>query len=104
VADLVIMDVEDASGAVGVYRRSEFAAIVMVVVSAMMVAAAVGVTAAVMATTAAAVTAMRGCELRSAQTKRDCERKNRNRFSDVHDDHLLLDEHADESDPACEVT
>lgn len=48
-ADLVIMDVEDASLAVGVYRRSEFAAIVM---GGMMVAAAVGVIAAVTAMTA----------------------------------------------------
>jgi hypothetical protein len=87
VADLVAIDVVGASLAVGIYRRLKFAAIVLVMVTAMLEAAMRA--AAGMSTVAAAVgVPMCGRELHPAQTKHDCKRKNRNRSYDVHD--LLL--------------
>ncbi len=71
-SNLATMVMVDASIAIGVYWRLEFVAIIMVIVTAM----------------SAAAVSVRGGELRSAQTKHDCERKNCNRFYDVHD--LLL--------------
>jgi hypothetical protein len=77
-ADLAIIVVVDASLAVGVQRRCDIAALVMVMVAgaeaAMRAAAVVFTVAATMGTT------MRGRELRSAQTKHDCQRKNRYRL------------------------
>jgi len=86
VADLVTIDVVGASLAVGVYWRLEFAAIAM----------AFAMRAAVFSTVAVT---MRGCELRPAQTKHDCERKNRYRLSNLHELSLPV-EHASVSDLA----
>jgi hypothetical protein len=98
VSDHAIIVVVGTSIAVGVYRCFEFVAIVLVTVTAMLdaamraaaglstVAAAVGA-----AVGTAAVTSVRGCNMRSAQTKHDCERENCNRFSDVHDLVLLVE-------------
>jgi hypothetical protein len=87
-ADLAIIVVVDASLAVGVQRRCDIAALVIVMEA---FGAAVCTTMLVASTTtmsAAAVASVRGCNICSAQTKHDCERKNRNRSYDVHD--LLL--------------
>ena len=73
VADHAIMVVVDASITVGVNRRSDITALVIVMVA---FEAAVGATMLVATTTtmSAAAVAVRGGELRSAQTKHDCER------------------------------
>jgi hypothetical protein len=77
VSDLAIIVVVGASLAVGVYWCFEFVAIVLVSVTAKLVTAmrATAVLAAVAAAAvgAAAAVTMRGCNMRSAQTKHDCE-------------------------------
>jgi hypothetical protein len=86
VADLVTIDVVGASLAVGVYRLFSNVAVVMAFAMRAVVFSTVAVT-------------MRGCELRPAQTKHDCERKNRYRLPNLHELSLPV-EHASVSDLA----